>query len=168
LAGATNDLFIRLLCNDVNYDILPDGNIITLITHSGKRSKNLIWRKLSKEVTWSGYNRISYKRADLYLHRVIAQKYIGDIEGLEVNHIDGNPSNNHVDNLELVTPSQNRRHSCQVLRKKWKRGNSEITDNVISLIKKQCADGVPFEVLSEQLGISVQKVAKIRSGRLNG
>ncbi len=37
-------------------------------------------------------------------------------EGHEINHIDGNPSNNRLDNLEWVTHSENVKHAYQIRR----------------------------------------------------
>lgn len=52
------------------------------------------------------------------VHQVVARQFIvnDDIEHkTQVNHIDGNKTNNHVDNLEWVTPKENSRHSADVL-----------------------------------------------------
>lgn len=52
------------------------------------------------------------KNVTLYLHRLIAEMYIPNHEGLEsVNHKDGNRYNNAVENLEWVTEGQNREHA---------------------------------------------------------
>jgi hypothetical protein len=46
-----------------------------------------------------------------YLHRVIAMTFIPNPHNLEeVNHIDGNPYNNRVENLEWITREDNMRH----------------------------------------------------------
>lgn len=48
------------------------------------------------------------------LHRVIAQAFVENNEGKpEVNHIDGNKSNNRADNLEWVTREENLRHAYE-------------------------------------------------------
>jgi hypothetical protein len=50
------------------------------------------------------------------VHRIVAETYLQKPEGrVQVNHIDGNKLNNHVTNLEWVTPGQNISHSINVL-----------------------------------------------------
>lgn len=46
------------------------------------------------------------------VHRLVAEAFIdGDHTGLQVNHKDGNKTNNHIDNLEFVSGSQNVQHA---------------------------------------------------------
>ena len=62
----------------------------------------------------SGYVSISIAYKKRVIHRVIAEAF--DLPGRtaerdEINHIDGNPSNNHLSNLEWVSRSENIRQS---------------------------------------------------------
>ena len=46
------------------------------------------------------------------VHRLVADRfYDGDHQGLQVNHIDGNKTNNFIANLEFVTGSTNVKHA---------------------------------------------------------
>jgi hypothetical protein len=44
------------------------------------------------------------------LQRLVAACYHGPVYGYEINHKDRNTMNNHKDNLERLTPSQNQKH----------------------------------------------------------
>jgi hypothetical protein len=65
-----------------------------------------------------GYVRIQLikcsKYKTLYVHRIVAEAFLQhDSERNEVNHIDGNKSNNKLENLEWVTSKQNIEHSIK-------------------------------------------------------
>lgn len=52
-----------------------------------------------------------------YIHRLVAHHFISPIpNGLEVNRIDEDNLNNSVDNLEIVTPRQNKHHGTRIER----------------------------------------------------
>ena len=61
---------------------------------------------------------INGKRKLMYVHRLVAIAFVPNPLGKrEVNHKDGNKSNNGVPNLEWVTSSENTHHAVNVLGK---------------------------------------------------
>jgi hypothetical protein len=49
------------------------------------------------------------------VHRLVAGSFfVDDIEGLEIDHVDGDPSNNCLQNLEIVTREENRERAYQL------------------------------------------------------
>lgn len=56
-----------------------------------------------------------YKR--YYIHRLVAKTFIGD-SNKEVNHKDGDKSNNKLSNLEWLSRSENQKHRYKVLKHK--------------------------------------------------
>ncbi|PTK92433.1 NUMOD4 domain-containing protein [Staphylococcus gallinarum] len=52
---------------------------------------------------------------DFLVHRLVAIAFIPAIEGKEcINHIDGNPKNNNVNNLEWCTHKENTNHAFEI------------------------------------------------------
>lgn len=70
-----------------------------------------------------GYYRVNFfvndKRTVFLVHRLVAIEWIPNpMNKAEVNHKDGNKSNNHVSNLEWNTKSENQYHSYHRLNNK--------------------------------------------------
>jgi len=77
-------------------------------------------RILAKSLMGAGYVKADLwsfgKRRQTSVHRVVAGAFLGiPIEDMEVNHKDGDKTNNHVSNLEWVTKSENEKHSREEL-----------------------------------------------------
>lgn len=74
---------------------------------STKKSRILI-----QEVTVYGYCRVRLfsldgKAKHYATHRIVAQEFIGNIDGYEINHKNEIKTDNRVENLEIVTSKQN-------------------------------------------------------------
>jgi len=53
------------------------------------------------------------KERRMNIHRLVALAFLGE-STLQVNHIDGNKTNNHISNLEYCTSSDNLKHSFKL------------------------------------------------------
>lgn len=82
--------------------------------YSSKRG----WKKRKLTPDKDGYLTIvvspdgGITRKTLKVHRVVAQHFVtNQIDGLEVNHIDGDKTNNHYSNLEVTCHRKNMQHA---------------------------------------------------------
>lgn len=91
-----------------NYSITKDGYVFRT---NGPRPKQLKWIAASnrRQYYQVGLYQLNGKKRDLkYVHRLVWEAYNGPIpDKMTIDHIDGNPANNHIDNLRLVTRSDN-------------------------------------------------------------
>jgi hypothetical protein len=85
------------------------------------RVKSLPRPKAKNGIMITGADTRGYARVSLYknsakktvkVHRLVAAAFFEKVAGKEaINHIDGVKTNNHIDNLEWVTNSENRIHA---------------------------------------------------------
>lgn len=85
------------------------------VSENGEIRKDTTGRILS-QATQQGYKHVTLiidgKQKRMRVHRLVAEVFLENIENKPyVNHKDGNRSNNHVNNLEWVTPSENTQHA---------------------------------------------------------
>lgn len=119
-----------------------------MISNTGKvfsRKASKYGKILKEKRHHSGYLMVSLslngKVFNRYIHRLVATEFLEKKEGkTTVNHIDGNKHNNNVDNLEWATPSENIKHSFDVLGKKspmfGKKGASNKNSKTVYQISK--------------------------------
>lgn len=78
-------------------------------------------KRLKISILKNGYGRVAlYKngiKKEELIHRIVCLAFHAYKNGMQVNHKDGNRMNNHADNLEWVTASQNLKHSYRVLKR---------------------------------------------------
>lgn len=103
----------RAVDNYPNYDVSDKGRVRNnktyLVLKPGIKSNGYQVVVLSNEVG----------RCTKHVHRLVADAFLNhDDRRLVVNHKDGNKLNNSVNNLELVTSSENNRHAYRIGLKK--------------------------------------------------
>lgn len=100
------------------------------------------------------------------VHRLVAAAFLGRVEGYEVNHRDGVKTNNAVENLEIVSTDENRRHAklTGLLKSEGeKSANAKLTDEKVRRMRRLRAEGVPVAVLARQFGVSRRVVYLVGS-----
>lgn len=103
------------------YSIERDGSVWSHITRHGK-PRSSPYRKSTSTAGRRPYVSVQVGlcrdgiQKGHYVHRLVAAAFIPNPDGkAEVNHIDGDRLNNHADNLEWTTHSENHVHSRDVL-----------------------------------------------------
>jgi hypothetical protein len=104
------------------YSVSNTGKIFSHVTKGGKIDLTQINERKAQISIW-GYPVVDLlkhnKRVKYPIHRLVALAFIPNpLDKPCVNHLDGNKLNNHVDNLEWCTYSENEKHSHDVLGKK--------------------------------------------------
>jgi hypothetical protein len=149
----------KLIYHD-RYYARDDGHIENALTgkvlSGGKNSRGYL--------TVSLYDGSTPKRPKSFLvHRLVAEAFLGE-SGLQINHKDGNKTNNEISNLEFVTAKENTRHSIEVL------GNDQFGTNspVCKLSEEAVKDILSSDLRNADLGrkynVHPAYVGQIRKG----
>lgn len=104
---------------------------------------------------------------NILIHRLIWLFFYGDIpNNMEINHIDGNKTNNSLVNLEVVTRSENIQHSFDMNLRRGRSGtdnpNAKLTETAITEIRALLLTDIPLSVIAQQHGVSATTIANVR------
>ena len=136
----------------------------------GSRIKHQKERILKSVPNHSGYHRLTLrsnnKSFNASVHRLVAEAFIPNpLNKTEVNHIDGDKSNNCVSNLEWTTPSENQKHSYKTglhSQTGSRNGFSKINESIVSDIRKMYDSGnISCTAIAHRYKLSVPTVSMI-------
>jgi NUMOD4 motif/HNH endonuclease len=107
------------------YEVSNLGNVKSLpkviLTYGGKRTINLSERIMNgtprsrRDIYPSLGLKKGNKNKMFFIHRLVAHAFIlNPKNNSQVNHIDGDKTNNRVDNLEWISPVDNLRHAQKI------------------------------------------------------
>lgn len=124
----------------------------------------------------NGYIRYTMNNKDHYAHRLVAEYFISNPNGYkEVNHIDGNKTNNDVSNLEWCSRSMNNKHAFQTGLRQYselskmahmpKYSRRVLNDLQIQKVRELVSEGLSDGKIAEQIGCSRGTVWQLRNGR---
>ena len=99
------------------YTIYENGDIYSKEYSVSKGKKTIVKnkQKINPFSNGVGYLQVNLfngeKMVKKYVHRMVAITFLGDKSNMEVNHIDGDKTNNNLWNLEWVTHRENMQHA---------------------------------------------------------
>lgn len=104
----------------------------------------------------------------LYVHRLVAMAFIENPMSLaQINHIDGNPANNSVTNLEWCTGSENQLHKIRVLRRDQgsSRSSAKLTEVDVGVIVRDRSAGQTCKEIGLRYGVADTTISRIVRGK---
>lgn len=115
---------------------------------------------------------VDHKRIVLTVARAMALAFLGPCEGMHADHIDNDPTNDILSNIQWLTPQENTRKFC-IDRKNNKRYNNKFgeesahhkySNETIHNACKLMEQGYDAKYISEETGVAIHTLKKIKSG----
>lgn len=117
------------------------------------------------------YIRRETKNYSCAVHRLVGQAFIDNPESKPcINHMDSNPSNNCVNNLEWCTHQENMRHAADAGRMRSVSGPGEkspaskLVDSQVVEIKARIARGETLKSISRDYPVGASTIRWIKAG----
>jgi hypothetical protein len=157
------EVFKKIKGYEGRYEISNQGRIKSI-------TRNVI---IKPQLDRGGYLRVCLfkdgKKTTKKVHRLVSEVFIGDIEGMTVNHKDFNKQNNRVSNLELITMEENYRHAYSMGRMKGHIGESshraKITEKQAKEVIRLLREKNTHKEIADNLDISIYIVKTISCGK---
>jgi len=131
-------------------------------------SSHIKGKILKPVITPAGYDRVTLSvnnnKKQKYIHRLMAIEFIPNPDNYpQINHKDGNPRNNALDNLEWCTAQQNVYHAASVLKTVGgeNNGKSKLTENQVRRIRWLHTQGLSYSKISTIFNVTVPNISTI-------
>lgn len=167
--------------NSKFYAVSNAGKIKRLAHKKWCKVNNSYSNFKEKELIIDYNNTKKYGRINIYfedgsnkicgIHRLVAETFIPNPKELEqVNHIDGDKTNNHYSNLEWCNQSQNMRHRIDTLNiKNWKKGEDchwkKLTEEQVKEIPNLLANGFKKNKIAKMFNVCPTTITELTKGR---
>lgn len=158
------------------YQVSSFGRIKSMgrVIDRDKMGKLVIFEKiLNPHIDQVGYPRLylykkNFKRRES-VHRLVAFAFIPNTDNKpHINHINGEKTDNRVENLEWCTQKENVRHGFKIGLSCAIRGQDVVTAKIknsdVPVIKKMRSEGAFYHVIAKKFNVSVSCIRWIVSG----
>lgn len=131
-------------------------------------------RILKPSFSSCGYLHVDLCRGDkpktCMIHRLVAQAFVDNPDGKpQVNHINGIKTDNRVENLEWVTPSENSRHAVATGLQSALQGedspNAKLTNEQVRYVREN-PDNLSGRELARRFNVNPQTISLIQRGKI--
>ena len=150
-----------------DYHVSSNGRV--KITANSATRKERILKPLVQN---RGYYRVAlWKDNKPYfksIHRLVAQTFIENIASKpQVNHIDGDKSNNHFTNLEWCTAQENMEHSVinRISACGERNGKAKLKADDIPLIRERLNNKEPVKDIANDYNVSIHTIYDIKNNK---
>jgi hypothetical protein len=101
------------------------------------------------------------------VHRLVAAAFLGEPDGRVVNHIDNNPQNNHVSNLEYTTQKGNMQHAVSIGAMPFgeKSGRCKYSSDTILEVRRMLDAGVKVKDVARIFDMSKSYVTQLKNNQ---
>lgn len=146
-----------------DYQISSSGNVIS--TKRGNR------RQLVPFLNTKGYLFVNLckngKKKNFFIHRLVARAFLPNPENkTDVNHLDGNPLNNHLENLEWATRKENMQHAYAIglAHQGSDRSDAKLNNSQVIFIRENLYS-LSCDELAKKFNVSKSAIIKIQLGK---
>lgn len=156
-----------------HYDVSNHGHVRAIWRkwHIERRDEQLCGKILKTQIDKLGYERIKLRRDGktkvTTVHILVLAAFRGPRpQGHSADHLDGNRSNNKLNNLEYCTHAENvRRSDIRNGGRPWNKGegnpNATLTEEKVRAIRRLAGEGATFQELADKYDISPKHAYKI-------
>ncbi|MDL5055907.1 HNH endonuclease [Geitlerinema calcuttense] len=185
----------RIIADYPNYAVSSSGNVKRVVTNKYHPHQ----RVLRQAPDGYGYQIVTLynpRQLTKKVHQLVMSAFVGPRpDGYEVNHKDGDKANNHLENLEYVTPAENKAHAVRnglvakgdrnAMRKypercfrigQWVKDNpnhvrgesnpkAKLSESDVITIRSLCSEGGSTLAIARQYGVTPETIQSIKYRR---